>query len=114
MDAFVTLISDSRTSVLREKFTRHPEQLITRILCHFVLHDVLTEHEYNALRGDFNTKFKSGRRGAVHALQNTTNPWLRSQQSQHGSIVTVEADGSLRITPSWKRVLLFACGRSCA
>jgi hypothetical protein len=108
MDSHHTLHHDSRTQVLCKKFTRYPEQLITRILCHFVQHDVLTENEYNALRGDFHTKFTNGARGAVHSLQNTTHPWLRTLQRQHGSIVTQDTNGSVRITPNWKNVLLFA------
>lgn len=97
MDSHHTLHHDSRTQVLCKKFTRYPEQLITRILCHFVQHDVLTENEYNALRGDFHTKFINGARGAVHSLQNTTHPWLRTLQRQHGSIVTQDTNGSVRI-----------------
>jgi hypothetical protein len=82
------------------------DQLIGRIMTHFLRKDTMTEAEYYALRSDdFRSKFNGGMMGAVKHLQNTPNAWLRTHQPIHGSIVSVISPTEVRVLDTWKRLI---------
>jgi len=84
----------------------HKDQLIGRIMTHFLRKDTMTEAEYYALRSDdFRSKFNGGMMGAVKHLQNTPNAWLRTHQPIHGSIVSVISPTEVRVRDTWKRLI---------
>ena len=89
---------------IHTKITRHPNQLISRILSHFLKKDTMNMNEYEQLRGVFKTKFRSGNHGAVHSLQDYPKSWLCKEQGIYGPIVE-DFNDHVRITPVWKEAL---------
>jgi alanine racemase len=82
------------------------DQLIGRIMTHFHRKDTMTKAEYETLRGDdFKSKFYGGIKCAVHNLQNTSRPWLRSHQDVHGSIISIISPTEIRVRDTWKRLI---------
>jgi len=84
------------------------DQLIGRIMTHFLRNDTMTKAEYYAFRGDdFRSKFNGGIKSAVSNLQNEPhhNPWLKTHQVQHGSIISVISPTEVRVQDNWKRLI---------
>lgn len=103
-------ISPTVVAVLCKKFQSHSDQLITRILQHFVKQESLDEVQYKQLKpSNRQTKFRSGNRGVTSALQYSKagGSWLPTQQRMIGDIV-FESTDKLVIQPRWKAHLIAA------
>ena len=82
------------------------DQLIGRIMTHFLRNDNMTEAEYYALRcDDFRSKFNGGVKCAVHNLLDTPRAWLSKHQAIHGSIISVISPTEVRVLDTWKRLI---------
>jgi hypothetical protein len=101
------------TNIIKKKINKYPDQLISRILIHFHSNDTMTEEEFNKIKKipthnkthGFSTKFYGGNHGAVHSLQNLSNPWLKKAQRKYGSIVRECSHNIITIEPLWKEAL---------
>lgn len=91
--------------ILDIKFTKKKNELISKILQHFLLNDVLNEKNFNEIKKNHKSKW-DGRTICALQYYKSLNIWLKPYQKKYGSIVIYDKNKNQCIlSEEWKLIL---------